>query len=508
MSELLLNIATKATFVLLAAGLASLALKRASAAARHLVWMAAIAGVLILPLLIVALPRWDVAVNMPSVPAAQVILSQPGTAGAVPINTTDRPLVILWAAGVFAILLRLLIGGVRIQRWIRTAERFPVGRDGATLLVSDRVTTPMVWGILRPVILLPVKAREWSADRLGVVLEHELTHIRRKDWLTQILSQIACALYWFHPLVWWASRELRKEREHACDDAVLLSGARGTMYAEHLVELARHFQAAHGAVSMAEPSLLESRLRSILDPKRRRMLLAPRVAATAAAVALCVIIPLAAVRARAQGPAALAGVVQDASGARVPDATIIVSFSESGRIELVNSNAAGEYAIPGLPASHYRIEVRRPGFAAFRREGTLQDGPQRVDIALELGAVSETLEIVAKGQRAPVMTASTGRPQRIRVGGNVQATRLLQSVRPVYPDSAKLAGIEGTVLLEAVISREGRLIGLRAVNTMAHPDLVKAAQDAVSQWQYQPTLLNGQPIEVVTTITLNFRLEQ
>ena len=89
----------------------------------------------------------------------------------------------------------------------------------------------------------------------------------------------------------------------------------------------------------------------------------------------------------------------------------------------------------------------------------------------------------------------------------MQATKLLKIVRPVYPIQSQSAGIEGTVLLRAVISTSGDLIGLTVLNT-AEADLAKAAIDAVGQWKYQPTLLNGVPVEVVTTVTVNFRLEQ
>jgi protein TonB len=94
------------------------------------------------------------------------------------------------------------------------------------------------------------------------------------------------------------------------------------------------------------------------------------------------------------------------------------------------------------------------------------------------------------------------------VGGDVQATKIVKMVRPEYPDQAKDAGIEGTVLLRAVVGKDGSLLNLGVLNSNVDAMLAKAAMDAVSQWRYQPTLLNGQPVEVITTITVNFRLEQ
>jgi len=97
-------------------------------------------------------------------------------------------------------------------------------------------------------------------------------------------------------------------------------------------------------------------------------------------------------------------------------------------------------------------------------------------------------------------------PQRIRVGGNVQAANLIRKVIPVYPALAKQARIQGTVKFQAIIGKDGTIQNLQLVS--GHPLLVANAQQAVSQWIYKPTLLNGEPVEVVTTIDVNFTLSQ
>ena len=97
-------------------------------------------------------------------------------------------------------------------------------------------------------------------------------------------------------------------------------------------------------------------------------------------------------------------------------------------------------------------------------------------------------------------------PQRIRVGGNVQAANLINQVRPIYPPLAKQARISGTVELSAIIGKDGRVQDLKVVR--GHPLLVQAALDAVKNWVYKPTLLNGEPVEVSTTIDVNFTLAQ
>jgi len=97
-------------------------------------------------------------------------------------------------------------------------------------------------------------------------------------------------------------------------------------------------------------------------------------------------------------------------------------------------------------------------------------------------------------------------PQRIRVGGNVQQAKLVRQPRPVYPPLAKQARIQGVVKLSAVIAKNGTIQQLEVIS--GHPLLVPAALEAVKQWVYQPTLLNGEPVEVVTQIDVNFTLSQ
>ena len=107
----------------------------------------------------------------------------------------------------------------------------------------------------------------------------------------------------------------------------------------------------------------------------------------------------------------------------------------------------------------------------------------------------------------PVKDASkSATPQRIRVGGNVQQANLIRKVQPIYPPLAKQARIQGTVKFTAIIGKDGTIQNLQLVT--GHPLLVEAARQAVSQWQYKPTLLNGEPVEVVTQIDVNFTLSQ
>ena len=133
---------------------------------------------------------------------------------------------------------------------------------------SDAVTVPMVWGLFRPVILLPADADEWEPERRRAVLLHELAHIQWQDWLIQTIAQITCAVYWFNPLIWLAARRMQAEMEQACDDHVLNAGYQSTDYAQHLIDIVRNIKATgiakRSAVAMARSSKIEGRLRTVL----------------------------------------------------------------------------------------------------------------------------------------------------------------------------------------------------------------------------------------------------
>src|SRR5262249_29719680 len=117
-----------------------------------------------------------------------------------------------------------------------------------------------------------------------------------------------------------------------------------------------------------------------------------------------------------------------------------------------------------------------------------------------LGGISP--EIARQAAAAAAQNANQSQPQRGRVGGNIAAANLLQQVKPDYPQAAKDAGIQGVVVLEATISKEGKVTGMNVVS--GNPLLTQAAMDAVGQWVYKPIMLNGQPVEAVTAVTINF----
>lgn len=166
-----------------------------------------------------------------------------------------------------------------------------------TLLIQSGRAIPLVWGIFRSYLLLPATARQWSSEQLRSVLLHELAHIKRHDTLSQLLTQIASALYWFDPLMWFASWRLGVERERACDDLVLASGVRPSAYAGHLLEAVTGLAPAHWThscgLAMARQSSIEGRLVAVLNKNLNRRGVSMTLAAVALTLAIGIAIPVA-----------------------------------------------------------------------------------------------------------------------------------------------------------------------------------------------------------------------
>jgi TonB family protein len=222
---------------------------------------------------------------------------------------------------------------------------------------------------------------------------------------------------------------------------------------------------------------------------------------------VAVLLPFAAITARAQGRGSIAGVVKDPSGSRVPGVRVTAKNLDGSNQEVVVANPAGEYQFASIPSGRYLLEFASPGFVLSKAEATLVSGAvARVDANLAIGGMTES--VVVRGQKAAgVVPRTAAAAERIKIGGNVTAARLVRQPKPVYPAELQQAGVQGSVVMSAVVSKNGTLLNPVVRNTV-DPRLAEAALAAVRQWVYQPALLNGEPVETLTTITLDFLLEQ
>ena len=319
--SLLIKVTLTLALTLAAARLA----RRNRAALRHLILAAGFGGLVALPIASVIGPTVAVEIPMtlPSRPLAPIDAAPdaPLRTGDVaqPVNDAPRPgatsfsvsaaLFTSWALGTAILLLPLAVGLRQVRRLRRTARPWP---DGAALvrrlagdtmppraidvLLDDSVAGPMTFGIHRPAIVMPAEAASWTADDLHRAVLHELEHVRRADWFTQIAARAICAGYWFHPLAWIAWRRLVLEAERACDDAVVRRWD-AAAYADQLVLLARRLSAAgQPQPAMAGRHDLATRVRAVLDGTQVRGRAGMRWVALAAATATLVIFAISPLR--------------------------------------------------------------------------------------------------------------------------------------------------------------------------------------------------------------------
>ena len=293
-----LAIVVKVT-IILALGLATLPLaRRARAAVRHLLMAATFGTVLVLPLFIGAVPA--VTIRVPRAVAERVatVVSNEASAALQSANTVALEgdangstlssvatfVRAVWVLGAIVLLILLAIDLRRLRMLRRGALAWPAQKDlvrslvvtsgvgrSVDVLLHEGVSAPLTCGLWRPVILLPIDASNWHEAELRRALVHELEHVRRGDWATQLLARSVCACYWFHPLVWMAWTRLRLEAERASDDAVIQC-ADCTEYAEQLVGLARRMSTSRAlpSLAMANRTDLAARVTALLDGTRRR----------------------------------------------------------------------------------------------------------------------------------------------------------------------------------------------------------------------------------------------
>jgi beta-lactamase regulating signal transducer with metallopeptidase domain len=433
----ILAAAVRGAPLLLLAGVAALGWRRSSAAARHLVWLVAIAAMLALPLLSASLPVWRVAllpppeveatatkrpiVTLPEavLPSMAELASTEASAAATPAAISfEAPAAprdwggiafLVWCVGAALVALPMLLGHVRVRRISKTARPAIGGPWGALasvlpdslgltgrvrVMVSERATMPMAFGVANPTVLLPADAEQWPFARRRDVMLHELAHVARRDCLTQLVSQAACALYWFDPLVWLAARALRGERERACDDAVVRAGARPSEYATYLLQTARDLRVPRSAslatVCMARRSQLSERLLAILDERRNRRTVSRRFAVPAWIIAMLIVIPAAAFV-----PSRALGTFPVIVSAIVPSEGVVAERRVPGRAaRSAQREAARVFTATDLLGQPTQCDYGKKGNASINRNSDDEKETWRAHIAA--GDCDITIRVIGK----------------------------------------------------------------------------------------------------------------
>lgn len=547
--SILLDLTVKVSIIVLLAFAAAQLLQRRSAAVRHWVLAAAIACAAASPLLALMAPSWhidlgtgssvqraDLPVSRPAPSnSSQAMLPPPGESVETVASVQDERTVLdqaitvadllfpIWVTGVVAGLCVLLIGFARLV-WIESrsapvldgkwpdiaadiARRYRLVRP-PLLLQSDHPALLATWGLRRSKVILPAAAPAWTEDRIRLVLGHELAHVRRSDWFVQIAAELVRTIYWFNPILWIGCRRLRQESEQACDDAVLQMGIEGPAYATHLLDLARTFRAHRRmwfpAPAIARPSSLERRVRAMLNTQVNRDPVTPFAGIAVIVAFLGITVSIAGYEAVAQARfATVSGTIIDQQGGLLSNATVVLSNVATKAKHEVRTDQTGYFELVGLPAGHYTLEARFMGFEPFRVDLSVGVGESlQRNITLHIGAVQETITVRSQGgsnvqaSRAP---RAANRPRfgpcgNPGEGGCISPPLKVKDVRPTYPSSVAESGVRGVVALEGVIGTDGRMKDLRVVSS-PHPDLDRLALEAVGQWEFEPTTLNGRVVE-------------
>lgn len=175
----------------------------------------------------------------------------------------------------------------------RVREMLRISRT-VSIKESSAVSSPFSFGFLRPCVILPTTYSQWSDSVLEDVLTHELSHIKRFDWLSMLLCQAVLCVYWFNPLVWLAVRKVDEEAENSCDAAVVRCGKSNTEYAENLLLVARECRDQRKLLAqmMVDKKLLSNRITTILENPMMMKTISRKMTAVSVVVAATLLVGL------------------------------------------------------------------------------------------------------------------------------------------------------------------------------------------------------------------------
>lgn len=569
-------------------------LRLVSPRAKLAYWQILLAACLLLPLV----RPWVPQAVVDTVSVSTTVLAVNAATGAT--RWAPSPSEIALAIVAFGALCRLVwlaVGIERLRRYRRHGRPLEAPLpwpSRAELRIASEIASPVTFGALRPVVLLPPQFPDLDPSARDAILCHELLHVERRDWVFTLVEEFVRAVLWFHPAIWWLLGEIQLAREQAVDRAVIQMTQAKDEYLDALLAIA----GAKAQLDLAPAPLflrkrhLRHRVVSIL--KEVRMSRTRLVSALAGSV--CILAAATWFVTSTFPLSAAPQVVNDAPGVTVNagGGTLLhrapVDYPQTARargvqgvvtLELTfdaNGNVADARAVSGpedlrRPALESALQwhfagegagskrqvsiafaladavpaASRPAVPsgdAAKRSGTLKainviglsDSAKasllaRLPVHVGDAITPETMAAVAKAVAdfdehlrvaapsasdnevalyivAPNASLAAPRPatppERIKVGGNQQQTKLVVQPRPVYPPDAKAARVQGKVSLMAIIGKDGTVKQLEVIS--GDPMLTQSALDAVKQWVYEPTLLNGQPVEVQTQIDVNYTL--
>jgi protein TonB len=407
---------------------------------------------------------------------------------------------------------------------------------------------PVTFGVHKPVVLLPESLRTHSRDVRDAVLAHELLHVQRRDWLWVLAEETARAVVWFHPAMWWLISRVQLAREEVVDAlAVARTGCRRA-YIEALLAFAEDAAAGTAGLKPMPPGVAPAfaRRRHLF----RRMVLISRedtmtakrlVLSATAIVALTAVSGWYAVSAFPLVRSGGAQILQKTPGPLESSANPITPENPIPR--------RVQHQTPDMPTSiaadnawvtlTFRLTLDATGAVGEARitetrlrlsDGTVNIQDERAKPYYE-AAVDAAVSAIERWRYEPpanppvsfdttfffakdVTETPAALPRgfnrlddgkALRVGGNVRVPTKVTDARPFYPPDAMAAKVQGIVIMDIRIDEQGRVSDAQILRSI--PMLDQAAIDAVKQWEFTPTLLNGVAIPVIATVTINFTLK-
>ncbi len=486
-------------------------------------------------------------------------------AGARPsgVNVALLALLVL-AAGTLLRLTWLGVGLVRLRQLRRRAGLEPrfAGFDdlqrvlgtAADVRFTPGLAHPVTFGLFGPVVLLPESLRNQPSEIQRAVVAHELIHVQRRDWGWLIAEEVAVCFAWFHPAAWWLASRIQLAREEVVDEMAVLATGRRKTYVEALLA----FSDSISIVPIAAFAKRRHLFRRIALVSKEDVMSSRRIVGSCAVMALALPLgtwgavsafPLHATSSQAAQLSAGPGPLERRAHPVTPENPVprrvhyepptVPGVAEKASAKIVLTltlDSAGTVA-ETRPTG---IAVKGTGFyfeahgddMGKTLNGTASLWPNDPNLAATaretVMALVDSAITAVRGWRydppaqAPLTFAVTIRygdtpeqmifapapppgGQGLRVGGEIKAPVKLVDVRPAYPTAAREAGIEGVVILEVKIGADGGVEAARVLKSI--PLLDEAALDAVKQWKFVPTLLNGQPTSIMMTTTINFAIQ-
>jgi TonB family protein len=530
------SIVTKATLTMAAALVGAWAARRNRAAVRHALLAAGFGALLLLPAgsVLTKPVRISVtAVERAPVQAASRVVT--GRAVAVPPGSgmpAETWMLWGWAAGAALFLLPVTMGLWQVRRLRASALPWRQGQSVAEeltkeagirrrveVLLHGSLPGPMTCGVAHPAIVLPVDAESWEAEDLKRAMVHELEHVRRFDWVSHCLARVACAMYWFHPLVWIGWRQLVLEAERSCDDAVL-GRSEATAYADQLVGLARRLSAKAPMLAMANRADLAARVGSVLDGRQRRGRAGALVAGMVCAAAAVFVVTMSPLRMIAAPQVAAP---QGAGGAGVPrlmtkSALVMESVKVTDAGRSLEGLGAGDFVVTedGVPQNVRIFEYQRGDAAVpsyyllgyYAKPANEAGTFRKIEITLS-GNAGARLEYrpgyTTRGEAgdvfAGVPTSATGNAME----PGTRPPVLLFKYEPEYSEAARQAKWQGAVVLQVDIDETGQVTNIRVLRDLGL-GLNEKAIEAIGRWRFRPATKDGKAVAVQVQVGVDFRL--